>query len=191
MKKLFTYISLCLLVVIMFSACTSHLTVTKRHHRNGYYVSFDRGYNTDKITSENETALPLEKNLPAETNNVQSKTDKTPELFPQVPQAGTVNETTVSQPQQETTSAEKEQKRTGALKNGLKKIKQHVLRKPREIKKITHSGEGYSLLWIVIVAILILWAISLLSDGFGLGGIIHVLLVIALILFILWLLHLI
>lgn len=46
--------------------------------------------------------------------------------------------------------------------------------------------DGLSLLWIIIVVILILWALGLIG-GYG-GSLIHLLLVIALILLILWLL---
>jgi hypothetical protein len=58
----------------------------------------------------------------------------------------------------------------------------------------SHTGsdhEGYSLLWIVVVLLLILWALGFLAGGLALGGLIHVLLVLALILFILWLVHII
>ena len=46
-----------------------------------------------------------------------------------------------------------------------------------------------SLLWIIIIILLILWALGLISGNFG--GLIHLLLVIALILLILWLLKII
>jgi hypothetical protein len=50
------------------------------------------------------------------------------------------------------------------------------------------SGD-LSLLWIVIIILLILWALGLISGNFG--GLVHLLLVIALILLILWLLKII
>ncbi|MBK6834313.1 MAG: lmo0937 family membrane protein [Bacteroidetes bacterium] len=56
---------------------------------------------------------------------------------------------------------------------------------------VASSGDGLSLLWIVILVLLILWALGLISGGFGLGGFINILLVIALILLILWLLRII
>ena len=46
-----------------------------------------------------------------------------------------------------------------------------------------------SLLWIIIIILLVLWALGLISGNFG--GLIHLLLVIALILLILWLLKII
>jgi hypothetical protein len=46
-----------------------------------------------------------------------------------------------------------------------------------------------SLLWIVIIILLVLWALGLIAGNFG--GLIHLLLVIALILLILWLLRII
>ena len=59
-----------------------------------------------------------------------------------------------------------------------------------DLKKFVNSQQterdGLSLFWIIILVILILWA---LGFGFGVGDIIHVLLVIALVLLILWLLR--
>jgi hypothetical protein len=46
-----------------------------------------------------------------------------------------------------------------------------------------------SLLWIVIIVLIVLWALGLIAGNFG--GLIHLLLVIALILLILWLLRII
>ena len=60
------------------------------------------------------------------------------------------------------------------------------------IKKVGNAAresDGLSLFWIIILVILILWALGLLSGGWGLGGFINILLIIALILLILWLLR--
>lgn len=51
------------------------------------------------------------------------------------------------------------------------------------------NDDGLSLFWVIILILLIFWAIGLASGGFGMGGLINVLLVIALILLILWLLQ--
>ena len=56
---------------------------------------------------------------------------------------------------------------------------------------MSSDGDAHSLFWIVITIIAILYLIALVSGGWGLGGAIHVLLVIALVLFILWLLRII
>ena len=50
-----------------------------------------------------------------------------------------------------------------------------------------NNEDGLSVLWVVVLVLLILWAVGLW--GFGIGGLINILLVIALILLILWLLQ--
>ena len=54
-----------------------------------------------------------------------------------------------------------------------------------------NSEGGLSLFGLVILILVILWLVAVLSGGWGLGGFIHVLLIIALILLILWLLRII
>lgn len=56
-------------------------------------------------------------------------------------------------------------------------------------RPLASDRDGLSLLWIVILVILILWAVGYL--GFGAGNLINLLLVVALILLILWLLRII
>jgi len=77
------------------------------------------------------------------------------------------------------------------LKNNLNPIvKLKSTFQDKKSKQTPHSdGEALSLLWIVIVVLLILWALGLIAGEFG--GLIHLLLVIALILLILWLLRII
>ena len=56
---------------------------------------------------------------------------------------------------------------------------------------MSSSDEGHSLLWIVVVVLIILWALGIISGSFGLGVLINLLLVIAFVLLILWLLRII
>jgi hypothetical protein len=53
---------------------------------------------------------------------------------------------------------------------------------------VAGPSDGYSLLWIIIVVLAVLYLIGLLTGGFGLGPIIHVLIIVAVVLLILWLL---
>jgi len=55
-----------------------------------------------------------------------------------------------------------------------------------EAKAATQNG--YSLLWIIVVVLLIFWLLGFLTGGVGIGNLINLLLVVALILLILWLL---
>jgi hypothetical protein len=63
-------------------------------------------------------------------------------------------------------------------------VKERMITKPNTT---ANNDDGLSVLWVVVLVLLILWAVGLW--GFNLGGLINILLVIALILLILWLLQ--
>lgn len=72
-------------------------------------------------------------------------------------------------------------------------ISLHLLRKTNnDLKELSQAkmstANGYSLLWIIVVVLLIFWLLGFLTGGFGIGNLINLLLVVALILLILWLL---
>jgi len=61
-------------------------------------------------------------------------------------------------------------------------LKKHIAASPA-------AGEALSMLWILAVIILVVYIAGLLLDNFGAGWIIHLLLVAALVIFLLWLLR--
>lgn len=68
-------------------------------------------------------------------------------------------------------------------------LPQKINNELKELSKAkTSNSNGYSLLWIIVVILLIFWLLGFLTGGFGIGNLINLLLVVALILFILWLL---
>jgi hypothetical protein len=88
-------------------------------------------------------------------------------------------------------------------KNSKEPIQQKFISKVKSIKKnITYlkqntcsinktdnnADDSYSLLWILVLVLLILWGFGYLVGNLSAGGLINILLVIAFILFILWLL---
>src|SRR5690606_24162423 len=58
-------------------------------------------------------------------------------------------------------------------------------------QKAAQEDEALSILWVLIVALLILYILGLVMDGFGLGELIHILGVVVVVLLVLWLLKLI
>lgn len=170
---------------IFFSSCASF---TKRHYNKGYHITRHSSI-PQRTSSEKEivTESEVKKNIPlvaSEKNNLAVKQDAVQyaakENNPTITAMKQSNHTAVS----ESESVETRQKET-VFKNPVATIKKGI----KDVRSAASNDHGHSLLWIIVVVILILWAIGFLADGFGLGGLIHVLLVIALILFILWLLR--
>ncbi|MFI5204254.1 MAG: lmo0937 family membrane protein [Flavobacteriales bacterium] len=191
MKKLISLSSVFIIVTVLLSSCATHLT--KRHYSNGYHVSHSENkqkvaaHNEEEKTAQhqskkNETVVPTQPMVNNETT-VAVKPDVT-NTVPVVANNQTNQSNVVSNP----STAQPLKQKTSVLKHPVSTIKKALLDR-KKISRISHDGEGHSLLWIIIVVILILWAIGFLADGFGLGGLIHLLLVIALVLFILWLLR--
>jgi hypothetical protein len=65
------------------------------------------------------------------------------------------------------------------------------LSEKKEMKGSTAERDGLSLFWVIILIIIILWAFGFAFGGWGLGPLINLLLLVALILLILWLLRII
>lgn len=187
MKKINILNTIVVIAVLLFSACNSNSSLTKRHYSKGYHFSHSSGKHSVAKDSDRKTPLqisdivvkPIEKNETA--------------IAPMNP----INKDLI-------VSNENNYNKSNAKKNVTKivkripainevapviKVKKAIFRKPSSSS--ASDSAGLSLLWIVIVVLLILWALGLLAGGFGLGGFINILLVIALILLILWLLRII
>lgn len=192
MKKLIPLSAAFLFACMMFSSCSSNFEITKRRYTKGYFI--DRGSNKDmtyvaveKIkmpetaTSLTHTGVLTEPAITANSsiNSIGNVSGAT--IMTSLKKAGHITPPRTSFKEQPGTSV-----------NACA----HVIGVSSLIS-VAKSGyddnsrrEGLSLFWLVILVILILWAIGLLAGGFGLGWIINILLVIALILLILWLLRL-
>ena len=193
MKKLITYLSICLIAGILFSSCKSNMSIAKRHYNKGYYV--DINSNKHAVTTVKE-----------EEKTVLSNTGK-PMSFQQDKVAQNsvsmrADQYSVTEKNITLASNEKTQRNAISKENTKQTIKSKIKSITNPAAKIKNSlfgtdksstcsvnDDGLSVFWVVILILLILWAVGLLAGGFGLGGLINVLLVIALILLILWLLR--
>ncbi|MGZ3862262.1 MAG: hypothetical protein ACXVPN_12110 [Bacteroidia bacterium] len=188
MKKIILFITSFSLLSILFTGCKSNMFV-KRHYNDGYYIAKSERPHTPRTNSAihassgkpQRSAYPAKQQLSRPENTAQAGALPAPYSVSADVKPALGKPVSLTK---ETTSA-------------LKKIKAYTLKMP-EIKKTVlkpakPSGDaardGLSLFWIVILAILILWAIAFIAGGFGLGDLIHVLLIIALVLLILWLLR--
>lgn len=205
MKKIITFLSILLLAILLLPSCG--VTLVKRQHSAGYYVNTNPRHPAIK---SDKSQLRLEKptnetaKIPAESEGVKSSIITVAEQ-PSVPvisdDASTIQPPVLTTEQEITptelpTDQTKKGKKVVPL---IEKVSDRIplvkkmnskLNKTKAAQRAS-SGEGLSLIWIVILVLLILWAAGLLSGGWGLGGLIYILLVIALILLILWLLRII
>lgn len=196
MKKVFKLSVICLILSILTASCGSSANFTKRRYTKGNYVSYNfkkQSVETEQDEEEENTSqieinetpenTIIASNITINTNSELRSTDHTDVL-------NTENESN-----QESNGAE-EQKEEKTKPSSIQKMKNNLnpivkLKTTIADKKSKQApqsdGDALSLLWIVIIVLLILWALGFISGSFG--GLVHLLLVIALILLILWLLR--
>jgi Flp pilus assembly protein TadB len=161
----------------------------KRHYNNGYYISHNKGKQTTIVSNdERKTAklskiniLQAEQALQKEETNNKTIAENSPLIVSNEKISyKTISKQHVKQLQ--AIQAKIVEKRAEQMKHIVFEI-------PKNNNALPQRDE-LSLFWIIILAILILCAIGVLGGGFGLGGLIYLLLVVALILLVLWLLRL-
>jgi len=193
MKKIIHFGIFCFITSILFTACKSNISVTKRRYNSGYYISYNNGKQKPTVTKE-ETKT--ERSVKSDLVKPLKEQEKQKELRTAANGSYVQDHTTAV-----ASNAKKQYKivlkqrikqvqalQAKIIENRTLQIKQSL----SESKKAAaaDNDDALSLFWIVILVILILWAIGALSGGFGLGGLINLLLLVALILLILWLLRL-
>jgi|JI10StandDraft_1071094.scaffolds.fasta_scaffold04060_17 hypothetical protein len=195
MKKIITLNIFCLFVIMLISSCGTNGSITKRHYTKGYHIAHNKGKH--KVNAQKER-----------TNIAHQKTTESTILIPSkeiVKENNSNNAEVVNSIADKSTLTASSSKKPVVIKTqstAKSLLKSAPVFKIFPSKENKHSffsksrpvasdGSGLSLLWIVILVLLILWALGLISGGFGLGGFINILLVIALILLILWLLRII
>jgi len=207
MKKIITFLSILLLTVLLLPSCG--VTIVKRQHSAGYYVNTNPRNPTIKseksqLRLDNPTDLTAETNSDPEVNNPAIIRVGEESVSPVISENGSSDESTLSATDQglthtelpiARTQKEKEKKVVPLIEKMSDRIpmakKMNSKLKTTKAAQRSSGGEGLSLIWILILVLLILWAAGLLSGGWGHGGLLYILLVIALILLILWLLRII
>jgi hypothetical protein len=195
MKNLFKLCVIFMTTSIFLTSCGSSLSITKRQHSKGYFVSYDKKYSTTS-TKVNSTE--------SDVKNQVAIVEKAKEVDAPLNASTEVNTTLITDGSTISNTNLKEESVTDVAETATiskKKVEQNTVKQPRTIKSakknvqsmITSvdardSSDGYSLLWIIIIILLVLWALGLIG-GLGSTGLLHILLVIALILLILWLLR--
>jgi len=190
MKKIITLSISLILTAFIFSSCNQSLSLTKRHYNKGYYVNTKKSVKTEKSNSEqkNITIINTEK-VEEEVFNPIVINDVTIDssFVNNYKEETIINKDKVAQ----ANTHSKKIKFEGKIEsNGLfqaSKSNSLVSEIQKESKK-SSDDDSLSLFWIIIFIILLLWVFGFV---FLANALIHLLLLVALILLILWLLRII
>ncbi len=191
MKKSLLLQFLLFTVALTLNSCSNKPlhSFKKAQYNHGHYKAMN---NKVKPVEQKKVEIPTIEPAVTASNEIAATTQiPTIENYSQTIEAEREKERISHEPKI-TTSTEKSFALKGKVKNIFKSplAPQHKLLKHK--KQFSNSeGDARSLLWLLIVILLILWLVGIVAGGWGIGGLIHVLLVIALVLFILWLLRMI
>jgi hypothetical protein len=189
MKPLLKLVLLCIISSFLFTACSNKFSVTKRHYTKGHYIAHSNSKHVKtNFGKKNSLSPPLtySKKVIAPSKQLSS-----PGLeSKQAPLTSNV-QTLSSKPLRD--KGVQTQKNKAIFGNStsenlitpLKDLHKAYLSKQNDH---AHDHGHLSLFWIIILVILLLWFFGYIA-GWGTGGLINLLLLIALILFILWLLR--
>lgn len=196
MKNLLISVLLVICGSILFTSCNQGISLTKRHYRNGYHVEYASKKPTIKPKEDNSSAV--ESAVVASQESVEDAGNQQISIRNEIRDdqkkisSNKKNDPLIQKPVDQTVDFK------GALSNNFtkegKKSSTKIVLKDnfQTLNNLKNSGEdARSLFWLVITIIILLWLIAFLTGGWGLGGVIHLLLLVALILLILWLLRLI
>lgn len=191
MKKFIKLSLICLISGFFFTSCNSKMLVTKRLYNDGYHVSYNNGKsNKDLQKNKKEEVAPKAEvhSSDAVVYNDQVALDAPVAVEQQ-------SNTQVNTSRNETSFVEKMSKAPiyQKITEKAKSIEKAITPEKKNTCSVNEASDktddAYSLLWILVLVLVILWALGYLAGGLGLGGLINILLVIALILLILWLLR--
>jgi Family of unknown function (DUF5670) len=186
MKQLTISLFSVLLFGLILSSCNKRFSIAKRHYSKGYYFSHNH-----KVTAHPQKVNAVVKySQNKNMNNVSLLTNSftTTNHFDSISAPQVLLQNRKAQNEIPTTKwLHKKNVMPLVIGNKEKYAVGSSYAKKQSIKGA--ASEGRSLLWIIIVVLVVLWALGLISGGLGLGFLINLLLLIALILFILWLLR--
>ena len=186
MKKLITLSIIFVLTSIVLISCKSSSSVMKRRYNKGYYVHHTAKHSEPKPGKTVKNKEAVQSPALAETIVVAPAVKET--ISPSLPNitagANTTAKSTVAKHSKNTISTIPAEYSIAKPFKTLKNI-------GTKINSSDAAGDALSLLWILIVVVLILYLLSFLFNGYGLGGFVHLLAVIFLVLLILWLLRII
>lgn len=194
MKKLFHFIVFFVVTSIFFSACNQGVSLTKRHYRNGYNLEVS-GKTSKAKTIEIETFENTSLEQP-EYASIQSSDENYIQPKP-LSFINNGSENTVT-PDKEGNSENNKgtiqvnktpSKPISKIVSSVKRIAKtpfslkHVISENKtSVRNQDDTRGGGGLIWTIIAVLLVLWLLSLLTGGWGLGGLLYLFLIVALVL---------
>jgi len=191
MKKIITFCILSILSTFLFTSCKSNMSLTKRLYNDGYHVSYNNGKTTAKTFAQDHKYTPpkaevAEYKVQPELKELNNTTPLAIAAQTEIPTSAPVNENMALNKKDVNPFTEVVKNKAMTVKSAFTKQNTCTVDKSNTF---TAPSDEYSLIWVLVLVLLILWALGYLAGGLGLGGLINILLVIALILLILWLLR--
>jgi hypothetical protein len=180
-KKILSAAAFCVITTLLLSSCG---IMKNNDFSSQKYTNFKKGKTTVIINQAEKEKKDVDLFAAVTDQNKVTKvetiaTDNTSTKIPSKPEIKKESGNKVGHTNITTKETKKEK-----LTRVASYVKERMINKPNTT---ANNDDGLSVLWVVVLVLLILWAVGLW--GFGLGGLINVLLVIALILLILWLLQ--
>jgi len=188
MKKIFTLSFIGFITAIFLSSCKTNLSITKRHYNKGYHITGNHHKNKPGLNSEKQKTANTIVEEPINTLQVLNRENISNKNSAQT--RANNNVITAGNKKNQTARAARHAKNPALTPDNIKAFKNLPIidRKNFEVKK---PGAGpiakvFSLFWIVILAIFLLWFFGFLAGGLGMGLYIHFLLAVVAIFLVLW-----
>jgi len=185
MKKVISKSVLFLTILIVLSACVSTSKMKNRHYQRwgetSNYTIEENENSEGKSIVYIEPTTSLENKILNESIEITSTKDKINEID--------LNENATNNSNGNIGKSKLKKTKIDDSEFSLSDFKFKNQLKSSLFPSLAPASGDLSLLWIIIIILLILWALGFISGNFG--GLVHLLLVIALILLILWLLRII
>jgi len=186
-------------VSILLSSCSSNksFTFTKRHYTSGYYADrVGKPAAPKTISNPQSMVVSSQANEKVDYANaphtLSNNTGITTLVFSN--KSGVSNVASGNTPAGKTLGLKEGQDNEVTIPVKASNNESQVKQVAESITSVTDRQDrenARSLFWLVITILIILWLIAILSGGWGIGPIINLLLIIAIVLFILWLLRII
>ena len=184
MKAKLTYILACFAAIWLLASCNSRNTLMKRHYMKGYYLE----RSTAKHIAPAQARVAAKAPVITQHKRIAPVTNE-PIALAEAQAASAPKQASASKANVKKSARLQKRPAVYSLVPVLPNIR--LSDSKQALNPVVRDDDGLSLFWAVILVIVILWAIGFLTGGFGLGNLIHLLLVVALILLILWLLRII
>lgn len=181
---------------ILFSSCnqTTGISLTKRHYRNGYNLEVSgKPSKTTKKEVQSRDVATIENVISDDQPEFASAESSGENYIKHEPTS--FNKYINGSSQTEVTTKRQTDIKPNSKPSRFLAAAKSAVKAPFAIRRIAAENKainlddsarrGGGLIWTIIAVLLILWLISLLTGGWGLGGLIHILLVVALVLILL------